>query len=245
MQIYLGDCLAVMKDIPDGSVDFICVDPPYGTTKCAWDIIIPFDELWNEYHRVIKPNGAIAIFGQEPFSSLLRCSNLKEYKFDWYWEKERLTNISQVKRRAGKTIETISMFYSKQPTYNPQMQIHDGPPRSNKVKRGKLGSLVDAQEKRTYEYHDTGLRYPTQVLRFRRDCLTCNLQDTQKPVALLEFLIRTYTNPGEVVLDSCMGSGSTGVACLNTGRRFIGIEKNTEHFSIAQHRLLTAGATLE
>jgi site-specific DNA-methyltransferase (adenine-specific) len=245
MKLYLGDCLDVMKNIPDQSIDFICVDPPYGTTKCPWDVVIPFQALWEEYHRIIKPNGAIAIFGQEPFSSLLRCSNLAEYKFDWYWEKERLTNISQVKRRAGKTIETISMFYAKQPTYNPQMQIHEGPLRTNKIKDGKLGSLVDEQNKRPNEYHDTGLRYPTQVLRFQRDCLTCNLQDTQKPVALLEFLIKTYTNPGEVVLDSCMGSGSTGVACLNTDREFIGIEKKSEHFAVAQRRLLDAGAVLE
>ena len=125
------------------------------------------------------------------------------------------------------------------------MQIHTGPLRTNKIKDGKLGALVDEQNKRPREYHDTGLRYPTQVLRFQRDCLTCNLQDTQKPVALLEFLIKTYTNPGDVVLDSCMGSGSTGVACLNAGRKFIGIEKDVQHFNVAQKRLLDAGATFE
>jgi site-specific DNA-methyltransferase (adenine-specific) len=137
------------------------------------------------------------------------------------------------------------MFYAKQPTYNPQMQVHDGPKRSNKIKNGKLGSLIDEQNKRPNEYNDTGLRYPTQVLRFQRDCLTCNLQDTQKPVALLEFLVKTYTNPGEIVLDSCMGSGSTGVACINTGRKFIGIEKNPNHFCTAENRLNTAQIELK
>lgn len=235
--LYCGNCLEVMKSIPDKSIDFILVDPPYGTTKCAWDIIIPFEELWKEYNRIIKDNGAIAIFGQEPFSSLLRSSNIKDYKFDWYWEKERLTNISQVKRRAGKTIETISMFYKKQPIYNPQMVKYDGPKRTNKVKNGKLGKLVDEQKKKPKEYNDTGWRYPTQVLRYKRDCLTCNLHDTQKPVALLEFLIRTYTNEGDTVLDSCMGSGSTGIACVNTKRKFIGIEILPECFNLAKTRI--------
>ena len=237
VQLFCGDCISVMKEIPDKSVDFILTDPPYGTTKSKWDVVIPFDALWVEYHRIIKDNGAIAIFGQEPFSSLLRISNLTEYKFDWYWEKERLTNISQVKRRAGKTIETISMFYKKQPTYNPQMVKHNGPKRSNKIKNGRLGKLIDEQHKCPKEYVDTGWRYPTQVLRYQRDCLTCNLHDTQKPVALLEFLIRTYTNEGETVLDSCMGSGSTGIACLNTNRNFIGIEIDANHFDIAKNRL--------
>lgn len=237
IEIYQGDCLEIMKQIPDKSVDFILVDPPYGTTKCPWDIIIPFDKMWEQYNRIIKDNGAIAIFGQEPFSSLLRASNIENFKFDWYWEKERLTNISQVKRRAGKTIEVISMFYKKQPTYNPQMIKYEGPKRTNKVKNGKLGKLVDEDEKKPYEYNDTGWRYPTQVLRYQRDCLTCNLHDTQKPVALLEFLIRTYTNEGETVLDSCMGSGSTGVACQNTNRNFIGIELEQKHFDVAKERL--------
>ena len=237
INIYCGNCLEIMKNIPDKSIDFILVDPPYGTTKCPWDVIIPFEKLWEEYNRVIKDNGAIAIFGQEPFSSLLRLSNIENYKFDWYWEKERLTNISQVKKRAGKVIETISMFYKKQPTYNPQMIKYDGPKRTNKIKNGKLGKVIDGQEKKPKEYNDTGWRYPTQVLKYKRDCLTCNLHDTQKPVALLEFLIKTYTNEGETVLDSCMGSGSTGVACKNLNRNFIGIELDKEHFVVAKERL--------
>lgn len=238
MTLINDDCLNAMKNIPNESIDMILTDLPYGTTKCKWDIVIPFEPLWEQYNRIIKSNGAILLFGQEPFSSLLRMSNIKNYKYDYYWEKERLTNISQVKRRAGKTIETISVFYKKQPTYNPQMVKYDGVPRSNKVKDGKLGNLIDeGGKKKVFEYKDTGWRYPTQLLKFQRDCLTCNLHETQKPVALLEWLIKTFTNEGEIVLDSCMGSGSTGVACKNTSREFVGIELNKECFDIAKNRI--------
>jgi len=232
-----GDMLSEVYNLKPNSVDFILVDPPYGTTKCSWDSIIPFNEMWKCFHYVLKYNGAIAVFGQEPFSSLLRTSNLEEYKYDWYWEKERLSNISQVKRRPGKTIETISIFYNKQPTYNPQMIKYDGLKRSNKVKNGKLGKLVDDNTKPVKEYIDTGYRYPTQVIHFQRDCLKSNLHPTQKPVALLEYLIKTYTNENEVVLDTCMGSGSTGIACLNTNRNFIGIELDKNYFNIAKKRI--------
>lgn len=238
MTLINDDCLNAMKNIPNESIDMILTDLPYGTTKCKWDIVIPFEPLWEQYGRIIKPNGAILLFGQEPFSSLLRMSNIKDYRYDYYWEKERLTNIAQVKRRAGKTIETISVFYKKQPTYNPQMVKYDGVPRSNKVKDGKLGNLIDeGGQKKVFEYKDTGWRYPTQLLKFQRDCLTCNLHETQKPVALLEWLIKTFTNEGETVLDSCMGSGSTGVACKNTNRDFIGIELDKEYFDIAKNRI--------
>lgn len=237
IELWNGDCLDLMNEIPDNSIDFVLCDLPYGVTSCKWDIIIPFDKLWKQYHRIVKQNGAIALFGQEPFSSLLRTSNLEEYKYDWYWEKERLTNIAQVKRRCGKTVETISIFYRKQPTYNPQMSIYTGKPRSNKIKNGKLGKLCDSGEKKAIEYHDNGTRYPTQVLRFQRDCLKSNLHPTQKPIALLEYLISTYTNNGDVVLDNCMGSGSTGVAAKRLNRRFIGIELDNNYFSIAYNRI--------
>lgn len=237
IKLLYGDCLKKMKDIPKKSIDMILCDLPYGTTKCKWDTIIPFDKLWEEYKRIIKDNGAIALFGQEPFSSYLRLSNIEWYKYDIYWEKERLTNINQVKKRVGKTIETISIFYKKQPTYNPQMVKYDGKPRSNKVKNGTLGKLTDEQEKKVYEYNDTGWRYPTQVWHYQRDCLKCNLHPTQKPVALLENLIRSFTNENDLVLDNCMGSGSTGVACLNLNRNFIGIENNQEYYDIASKRI--------
>lgn len=226
-----------MKNISDKSIDCVICDLPYGTTSCSWDVIIPFDELWVQYNRIVKDNGAIILFGQEPFSSLVRCSNLKDYKYDIYWEKERLTNINQVKRRVGKTIETISVFYKKQCTYNPQMIKYSGPLRRNKVKNGTLGKLTDKNEKKVIEYHDTGYRYPTQVWKFQRDCLKSNLHPTQKPLALLEELVKTFSNEGDLVLDNTMGSGTTGVACKNLNRRFIGIEMNEEYFKIAQDRL--------
>lgn len=238
IKLYNGDCLEIMKDIPDKSIDLILCDLPYGTTKCIWDIIIPFDKLWIEYNRVIKDNGVILLFGQEPFSSMLRVSNLKMYRYDIYWEKERLTNVMQVKRRPGKTVETISVFYKNQPTYNPQMIKYDGPVRTNKIKNGKLGKLIDdSNDKLVKEYSDTGYRYPTQVWKFKRDILTSTLHPTQKPVALLEELIKTYSNEGDIVLDNCMGSGSTGVACKNTNRNFIGIEIDEKYFEIAQNRI--------
>lgn len=235
--LYNDDCLEIMKDIPDKSIDCIICDLPYGTTSCSWDIIIPLDKLWDQYNRIIKDTGAIILFGQEPFSSLLRNSNLKYYRYDIYWEKERLTNINQVKRRVGKTVETISVFYKKQCTYNPQMVRYEGPLRSNKVRNGTLGKLTDDKEKKVFEYHDTGYRYPTQVWRFKRDCLKSNLHPTQKPLALLEELVKTFSNEGEIILDNTMGSGTTGVACKNLNRNFIGIELDKEYFNIAKNRI--------
>ena len=232
-----GDCLDIMQEIPNNSIDCIICDLPYGTTACSWDIVIPFDKLWTEYKRITKPNTAIILFGQEPFSSLLRVSNLSDYRYDIYWEKERLTNINQVKRRVGKTVETISVFYKKQCTYNPQMIKYTGKPRSNKVKNGKLGKLSDCNEKPVFEYRDNGLRYPTQVWKFKRDCLTNNLHPTQKPLALIEELVKTYSNEGDIILDNCMGSGTTGVACKNLNRNFYGIEKDKKYFDIAHKRI--------
>ena len=232
-----GDCLKEMKKIESNSVDCIICDLPYGTTSCSWDIIIPLDKLWEQYNRIIKNNGVIILFGQEPFSSLIRLSNLNDYKYDIYWEKERLTNINQVKRRVGKTVETISIFYKKQCTYNPQMVKYDGKPRTNKVKDGKLGKLTDENEKKVFEYKDTGWRYPTQVWKFQRDCLTSNLHPTQKPLLLCEELVKTFSNEGDVVLDNCMGSGTTGVACNHLGHDFIDIAKDETYFNIAQERI--------
>lgn len=232
-----GDCLELMNTVEDSSIDCVICDLPYGTTKCSWDIIIPFDKLWEQYNRIVKKNGAIILFGQEPFSTLLRASNLEDYRYDIYWEKERLTNINQVKRRVGKTVECISIFYKEQCTYNPQMIKYDGKPRTNKVKNGTLGVLTDQQVKKVKEYEDTGWRYPTQVWRFQRDCLTSNLHPTQKPLALVEELVKTFSNEGDTILDNTMGSGTTGVACINLNRNFIGIELNEKYFKIAKERL--------
>ena len=237
-KIYNEDCLIGMQEIDDKSIDCIICDLPYGTTKCSWDIIIPFDKLWEQYNRIIKDNGAIILFGQEPFSSLLRVSNLKDYRYDIYWQKERLTNIMQVKRRVGKDVETISIFYKNQCTYNPQMVKYDGPKRGNKVKNGKLGKLVDDNnDKKVFEYNDTGFRYPTQVWKFKRDILTSNIHPTQKPIALYEELIKTYSNPGDLLLDNCSGSGTIAIAALNTGRHFIGFETNENYYNESLKRI--------
>ena len=237
IQLFCGDCLEIMPQIEENSIDCIICDLPYGNTSCSWDVILPFDKLWEQYKRIAKPTTPIILFGQEPFSSLLRCSNLKDYKYDIYWEKERLTNINQVKRRVGKTVETISLFYEKQCVYNPQMLKYTGKLRSNKVKNGKLGKLTDDKEKAVVEYNDVGLRYPTQVWKFTRDCLKSNLHPTQKPLALISELIKTFSNEGDLILDNCMGSGTTGVACKYLNRRFIGIEKDPEYFEIAKKRI--------
>lgn len=232
-----GDCLNLMKDIPDSSVDCIICDLPYSVTSCEWDILIPFDKLWAQYNRIAKPAAPIVLFGQEPFSSALRLSNLANYKYDWYWQKERLTNIFQVKRRPGKVIETISVFYREQCKYNPQKTVHKGPLRSNKIKNGKLGKLVDNNETKPTEYKDTGLRNPIEVLEFKRDILTSNLHPTQKPLALLEYLVKTYTDENDLILDNTAGSGTTLLAAKNLNRQYIGIEKDPVYYEIAVNRL--------
>lgn len=191
-ELWNGNCLELMKSIPDKSIDMILCDLPYGTTKCKWDIVIPFKPMWDQYSRIAKDNAAIVLFGQEPFSSLLRASNISDYKYDIYWEKERLTNINQVKRRVGKTVETISVFYKKQCTYNPQMVKHEGKLRKNRVKNGKLGKLTDENEKKVIEYNDTGWRYPTQVWKFQRDCLTSNLHPTQNHCFYVRHLSKHF-----------------------------------------------------
>ena len=231
MKLLQGDCLELMKDIPDKSIDLILCDLPYGTTKCKWDTIIPFDKLWEQYNRIIKDNGAIVLFGNEPFSSQLRLSNLKNYKYDWVWDKKRGSNFATVKIRPFNSFENIMVFYKKQPTYNPQMWKST----PYTCKQGYVG-----EAKQTGLYRDdvitvnNGDRYPLTILSFSKET---GLHPTQKPVALLEYLIKTYTNEGDTVLDNCMGSGSTGVACKNTNREFIGMELDEKYFNIAKERL--------
>lgn len=237
IKLYNGDCLEVMQQIPDNSVDLVLTDIPYGTTSCAWDIIIPFDKMWKCLKNIRKDTTPILLFGNEPFNSYLRISNIDEYKYDIYWQKERATNIFQLKKRPAKVIETINVFYNKQCTYNPQMTKHNGPLRTNKIKNGKLGILVDSQNRKPNEYKDNGMRYPLQIVQFKRDILTSNLHPTQKPVALMEYLVKTYTNEGETVLDFTMGSGSTGEACKRLNRNFIGIELDKNYFEIAKNRI--------
>lgn len=237
--LYNGDCIEVMKQLiaENTKVDAIITDIPYGTTSCEWDSVIPFDEMWESIKALRKDNAAIVLFGNEPFSSYLRMSNINEYRYDIYWQKERATNIFQLKRRPAKVIENISVFYKEQPTYNPQMTKYDGPKRTNKIKDGKLGLLVDSGNRTPYEYKDKGVRYPLQIVQFKRDILTSNLHPTQKPLALIEYLVRTFTNESDTVLDFTMGSGTTGVACANLNRNFIGIELNEDYFNIAKNRI--------
>lgn len=240
--LYRGDCLEVMKQIADKSIDCILCDLPYGSTHCTWDILIPFDKLWDQYDRIAKKNAAIVLFGTEPFSSYLRLSNIKNYRYDLIWEKESITNFMQVKRRFGKSTELISIFYKSQPTYNPQMVHYAGKPVIVKPSDKSNQSLttVDSKDFRVKPYEDTGLRYPRDILRFNRVSKYSTLHPTQKPVPLLEYLIKSFTNEGDLVLDNCMGSGSTGVACINTNRNFIGIELDSNYYHIASDRIREA-----
>lgn len=238
MRLIYDDCLVAMQGLNDNSVDMILTDLPFGITKLKWDTIIPFDKLWEQYTRVIKPNGAILLFGCEPFSSKLRLSNIDWYKYDLYWVKEKATNFMQVKKRAGKLTENICVFYNKQPTYNPQMVKHEGKKVSNNTSAVFKSSVAaDSPTLHIKPYKDTGYRYPCDLLYFNREKLGSTLHPTQKPVSLLENLVLTYSNKYDTILDSCMGSGSTGVACLHTERNFIGIENNKKYFEIAKERL--------
>ncbi|MBP3857016.1 MAG: site-specific DNA-methyltransferase [Ruminiclostridium sp.] len=237
-----GDCLEKMSLIPDKTVDLILCDLPYEKSSCKWDKMIPLEPLWNQYHRVIKENGAICLFGIEPFASMLRTSNLKEYKYDWIWRKPRGTGHLNAKKQPLRDVESISVFYKKQCTYNPQFS--KGTPYSAN-KSGKATKIVMSGKTVYGTYYDgaehkndnTGFRYPKQVIEFgvvERG----TLHPTQKPVPLLEYLIRTYTNEGDVVLDNCMGSGSTAIACIGTNRAFIGIELDRHYFNVAKERIL-------
>jgi len=233
-KVYHGDCLEVMKDIPDGSVDMILCDLPYGTTSCKWDTIIPFEPLWEQYERVIKDNGAIVLTSKEPFTSVLRSSNLPIFKQPLIWEKENADNPMQAKRRHMNIIEDVSVFYKKQCTYNPQGLIE-----VNQITRqGRSNTLVDSRGSRKSEYKQQYTNYPRNILKFQRD--GNHVHPTQKPVSLFEYLIKTYTNEGETVLDNCIGSGTTAVAAINTGRNFIGIEKESEYCEIANGRIKEA-----
>lgn len=236
--IYLGDCLDVMKDIPDNTIDCVICDLPYGTTVCKWDVLIPFDKLWAEYYRICKPNAPIVLFGAEPFSSALRMSNLKEFRYDWIWEKTKFPNFMFVNQQPCRLHETISVFYRKQPTYNPQMEI--GTPYKDKrtsriSQRGDdIGTLMGQTKKLPKD--NKGDRFPSTVIRFS-NVNSETLHPTQKPVDLLRYLILTYTNEGDTVLDNCMGSGTTCVAAIKEKRRYIGIEKDEKYFRIANKRI--------
>lgn len=231
ISIKQGDCLELMKEIPDGSIDMILCDLPYGTTRNKWDSVIPLDKLWEQYERIIKDNGCIALFAQTPFDKVLGASNLKLLKYEWIWQKDNGTGFLNAEKMPLKLHENILIFYKKPPVYNPQMRKGFKP---YSQKSGRGSSNYGEQVK--VITNNNGDRYPVDVIDFKRD--KDKLHPTQKPVALLEYLIKTYTNEKETVLDNCMGSGSTGIACQNTNRNFIGFELNEKYFNIAKERLL-------
>ena len=237
IELMQGDCLEMMKNIPDGSVDLVLTDPPYGTTACKWDSVIPFEPMWKQLKRVIKPNGAIVMTASQPFSTTLIASNMKMFKYCWVWEKTRGSNFATLKYMPWKMHEDIIVFNAKG-VYNPQKYEVDEsqidkrknvrPPESNKD--GVYGEITRTRKK------DDGTRYPSSILKIKNPNNN-TVHPTQKPVALMEYLIKTYTNEGETVLDFTMGSGTTGVACRNLSRNFIGIELDAGYFEIAEKRI--------
>ena len=230
-----GDCLERMKEIPDGSVDMILTDPPYGTTQCKWDSVIPLEPMWEQLKRVIKPNGAIVMTASQPFTTTLISSNIKMFKYCWVWDKvNRPTGHLNAKKRPMRQTEDVIVFCSGKVPYNPQMT--QGKP--YRATGGKISDNYGSQVKST-TVCDDGLRYPRELISIKADerGTVGRIHPTQKPVALMEYLIKTYTNPGEAVLDFTMGSGTTGVACINTNRNFIGIEMDHDYFDIADERI--------
>ena len=245
-RIYNEDCLEGMKRIPDKSIDMILCDLPYGTTACKWDIVIPFEPLWEQYKRIIKDRGAIVLFGSEPFSSYLRMSNIKQFKYDWIWEKSNPSNIALSNKQPMKYHEVISVFCENSTNYYKQMVKRD----SNRIKQAHDSGYVfhnSCSDQTGLKYieipsekYDADVKNPSSILKFsslRPNAKEFVKHPTQKPVALLEYLIKTYTLEGETVLDNCMGSGSTGVACINTHRNFIGMELDETYFNIAKERI--------
>ena len=233
-QIFNEDCLEWMKRIPDWSIDCIIADIPYWTTKCSWDQVIPFDLMWKELKRIIKPNGAIVLFWSEPFSSALRMSNIKQYKYDLIWHKSHPTGFASSKKRIMKYHENISIFYKSQPTYNPQMTKW----KPNHWNINKAGTVSNSQPKLgQIENKNWDNKFPNSVLFFNSPNRNGILHPTQKPVALIEYLIKTYTNEWETVLDFTIGSWTTAIACINTNRNYIGFELDKWYFDIANERI--------
>ena len=242
IKLMRGDCLELMKDIPDKSIDMILCDLPYGTTQNKWDSVIPFDILWKEYNRIIKDNGCIALFADGLFMVDLINSNRKNWKYNLIWDKELTSGFLNANKRPLKQHEEIVIFYKKQPVYNPQFT--EGKPlhgmgnkfRENKNRNNNYGEFNSCNNPSANREGDTK-KYPKSILKFPRKASCCMKHPTEKATSLCEWLIKTYTNEGETVLDNCMGSGSTGVACKNTNRNFIGIEIDKKYFNIAKERI--------
>ena len=235
-KLYNGDCLEIMDKLIEQNVKVDCIltDLPYGTTQCKWDIVIPFDEMWKRLNKLIKHNGTIVLFGNEPFSSALRMSNIKNYKYDWKWDKVRGVGHLNAKRRPMMCVEDIMIFYNKQCIYNPQMRERDKPRQS----MNNATQQVYGKSKENFKGEKLNKKYPINLITFSKSSQNDMIfHPTQKPTDLLEYLIKTYTNEGELVLDFTMGSGSCGVACVNTNRKFIGIELDENYFNIAVNRI--------
>lgn len=234
-KIYNMDCLEGMKFIPDKSIDMILCDLPYGTTACKWDTIIPFEPLWEQYERVIKDNGAIVLTASQPFTTKLINSNIDLFRYEWIWEKSRPSNFFFAKKGVMKYHENVLVFYKKLPTYNPIMRkgqkAHDS---RGGISKNNITGTTNERKPNT-----SNLKYPSSIIKVKSTDSTRNLHPTQKPVELFEYLIKTYTNEGETVLDNCIGSGTTAVACMNTNRNYIGFELNKEYFDIAEKRIKT------
>lgn len=233
-ELYNGECIEIMRKIEDKTVDMILCDLPYGTTDCSWDNIIPFDEMWEQYNRIIKDNGVIVLFSAQPFTTKLINSNLKNYKYSWYWIKNKSTGFVFSKHQPMRKVEDINVFYKRKPLYIPQGLVELEKPI---VKKRKISNNDTIYNEKTLmkEHIVKYTNYPNNVLFFDKDPKT--VHPTQKPIKLLEYLIKTYTREGDIVLDNCMGSGSTGVAAGNTNRKFIGIELDNKYFEIAKKRI--------
>jgi len=233
--IYNIDCLIGMRDIPDKSIDMILCDLPYGTTQCKWDIIIPFNELWLQYNRIIKDNGAIVLTASQPFTSVLINSNLKMFRYTWVWEKSKATGFLNAKKRPLVAHEDICVFYKKPPIYNPQMTV--GEAYNKGVRKQQTEDDVYGKFEQV-EVKSEGMRYPRSVQYFKTaESEGKTIHKTQKPVALFEYLIHTYTKEDDIILDNCMGSGTTAIAAINTNRNYIGFELNKEYYELATNRI--------
>jgi site-specific DNA-methyltransferase (adenine-specific) len=243
IKLYNGDCLEVMQDIPDKSIDAIICDLPYGTTACKWDVIIPFEPLWAQYERIIKDNGAIVLFGSQPFTSALIMSNTKIYKYNWHWNKVKPSSFFNAKNSPMKKIEDICVFSfgaiangsKNKMKYNPQGLIECGkmrPPKNDSVPNQ---STIGKRPSRANAYKQEFTNYPTNLIEFSFEQKP--IHPTQKPISLMDYLILTYSNENDTILDNTMGSGTTGVACVNTNRNFIGIEMDEKYFEIAEKRI--------
>ena len=232
MKLLLGDCLDLLPTIADDSINLLLVDLPYGTTACKWDSIIPLDKLWEQYNRVCKEDAAMVFTAAQPFTTVLAASNIKNLKYEWIWEKPQGTNPMNAKVMPLKSHENILVFYRKKSTYNPQMW-YSTPYSGFKSDTAKIGEVYGKAQSKHRDNPD-GSRYPKTVLKFKQEK---GLHPTQKPVALMEYLIETYSNPGDTVLDNTMGSGTTGVACVRTDRNFVGMESDAEYYNLAQERI--------